>query len=283
MKRAWASWVSLWDRREDATALALVRIGVAVVLLYDFVAMWWVGAIDALYAPPPLGYAAAVGWASPHALWLAVVLSLLALGLGLATRVAAVAFVILSAHLAGLAPDGDRGIDMVLRVVIAILALSRCNARWSLDAILWARVGRPIPREVPAWPRYLLMLQLVWVYFSGGINKGGAEWGPFGGFLALSNAVADPHLARFEPGGWLPVLLPVTRVATALVMLFELSAPVYLLAYARNWRRVRYAWLGLGVAFHLGIALTLRLGIFPWGMLVLYPVLLQPAELARRR
>lgn len=283
MKRAWASWVALWDRREDATALALVRIGVAVVLLYDFVAMWRVGAIEALYAPPPLGYAAAEGWASPQALWLAAVSSLVALGLGLATRVAAVVFVIISAHLASLAPDGERGIDMLLRVAIAILALSRCNARWSVDALVWARLGRPIPREVPAWPRYLLLVQLVWVYFSGGINKGGAEWGPFGGFLALSNALADPHLARFDPGGWLPAVVPLTRVATALVMVFELSAPLYLVAYARGWRRVRYAWLAVGVAFHLGIAVTLRLGIFPWGMLALYPVLLQPAELARRR
>jgi len=282
VKRAWAAWVDLWDRREDATALALVRIGVAVVLLADFVEIGRHGAIDALYARPPAGFAVAEGWLSAQALWLWAVIALAALALGLATRVACVAFVVVSAHLAHLAPDGERGIDMLLRVVVAILAFSRCNARWSLDAIVWRRLGRPIPHEVPAWPRYLLLLQLLWVYFSGGINKGGAEWGPFGGFLALANALADPHLARFDPS-WLPALLPLTRVATALVMVFELSAPLYLFLYIRNHRRLRFAWIGLGIAFHLGIALTLRLGIFPWGMLTLYPVLLHPAELARRR
>jgi hypothetical protein len=30
-------------------------------------------------------------------------------------------------------------------------------------------------------------------------------------------------------------------------------------------------WVGFGVAFHLGIAATLDLGIFPWATLALYP------------
>lgn len=40
--------------------------------------------------------------------------------------------------------------------------------------------------------------------------------------------------------------------------------------------RVHWLWLALGVCLHLGIALTLRLGIFPFGVLALYPLLLQP-------
>ena len=35
-------------------------------------------------------------------------------------------------------------------------------------------------------------------------------------------------------------------------------------------------WIATGVVFHLGIAMTLKLGIFPWGMLALYPVLFAP-------
>jgi hypothetical protein len=37
----------------------------------------------------------------------------------------------------------------------------------------------------------------------------------------------------------------------------------------------------MGVAFHLGIAATLRLGIFPFGMLAIYPVLFHPYEIER--
>ena len=44
--------------------------------------------------------------------------------------------------------------------------------------------------DIPAWPRYLLFVQLIWVYFSGGHNKTGLEWTPSGGFTALANAVA---------------------------------------------------------------------------------------------
>ena len=76
-------------------------------------------------------------------------------------------------------------------------------------------------------------------------------------------------------------------------MLFELSAPLMLLwtwldrspGRGGRWgdavRRlhVRWVWLLLGVSLHLGIALTMRLGIFPFAMLALYPVFVHPDEL----
>jgi hypothetical protein len=62
-------------------------------------------------------------------------------------------------------------------------------------------------------------------------------------------------------------------------MAFELGAPIYLLAYARNWRRVRWAWIALGVMMEIGIAIGLKLGSFPYAMLALFPVLLRPEEL----
>jgi hypothetical protein len=44
---------------------------------------------------------------------------------------------------------------------------------------------------------------------------------------------------------------------------------------------VRWSWLAVGFGFHLGIALTMRLGMFPFGMLAVWPVFLHPDELAR--
>ncbi len=217
--------------------------------------------------------------------------------LGAATRLSAAGYALAAAQLAGLAPDADRGIHQLLRVVAVILALSGSHAMWSVDAWVWRRLGRPLPRDIPAWPRLLLLAQLVWVYGSGGLNKAGAEWGPHGGFTALENILSNPQWARL-PIGWIEPFTPLARLATALTMLFELGAPAYLVAYyladtrppdARPGRlrrviaalHVRPVWIALGLCFHVGIAVTLRLGVFPYGMLALYPVLLRPAELAR--
>lgn len=307
MIRLVRAWIALWDRREPATALAAVRIAVAVVLLYDYLVVWRLDLIEVLWAQQPDGYATGgVGrWAarwfgtggdSARVLWAAGVIGLVCLTTGTLTRVACVVVVLVSAQLAHRAPNADRGIDCLIRIVLLVLALSRSNAVWSVDAWVRRKLGRPMPAEVPAWPRYLLLLQLIWVYFSGGHNKTGAEWGPYGGFTALANALSDPHFARFDPA-WVSTVYPLTRAATATTMLFELGAPLMLLFtyYAatrdrpgrlRHWcnrLHLRWIWIGLGVMFHLGIALTMRLGIFPSAMLAMYPVLLLPDELERLR
>jgi hypothetical protein len=151
-----------------------------------------------------------------------------------------------------------------------------------------------MPALVPAWPRYLLLVQLLWIYFSAGQNKSSHDWGPLGGFTALANALLDPHNGRLDPD-LVVTLYPLTRVATALTITFELTALLYLLwlyyaatpdrpgrvrRFANRWR-LRWIWLGLFVVFEVGIAVGLRLGTFPYGMLALAPVLLLPDELER--
>jgi hypothetical protein len=280
MTRLWRAWVELWDRREPPTALALVRILLAVVLLVDYLDIARQGLVVTLWTAPPDGFAIGHALLGAWALWTIATVALALIAVGAATRVACIAFVLASAQLSGLTPDAESGLDMLARVTFLILALSQCNARWAVDAWLMKRLGRPARALVPAWPRYLLMAQLVWMYFSGGINKSAGAWGPFGGFTALGNALMDPHAARFPPA-WVGAMYPLTRIATALTMVFELTAPLYLVAYARRWRW-RWIWIGLGVSFELGIAVGLRLGSFPYGMLALYPVLLWPDELQRR-
>ncbi len=301
MKRAWRAWVAICDRREPATAQALVRIFVATVLLVDLFVVWRLDLVRALWTPPPQGMAFPYdGWSRVFGDSQAVALfglsvgALVAMLLGCATRVACVVVILAGAQLGHLLPDGERGIDTILRIVTAILACSHCNAVWSIDAWVRRRLGRPFPPLVPAWPRYLLLLQLLWIYSSGGQNKSGAEWGPLGNFAALGNALTDPHFARFAPG-WVAVIEPLPRIATAITIAFEFTAPIYLVllyfAATRerpgrvravcNRLRLRWLWIATGMSFQLGIGIGLDLGIFAWGMLALYPVLLLPEELAR--
>lgn len=304
--KPWRAWVELWDRREPATAQALVRIFVGMCVLGDLLQVEHHGLVEALWGPPPdgMGYGAAtkplaVRWFGASAetarlLWWIGVSSSFALTIGLGTRIAAVVMVLTTAQLSFLAPETDRGIDVALRLVALILAVSSGHARWSVDAVIRRAIGRPFPALVPAWPRYLLLAQLVWIYFSGGHNKSEPEWWPMGGFAALSRSLSDPHFARFS-ADWIPMVWPLPAIATATTMLFELSAPLLLLflwfestadrpGKIRHWCnrwRVRWIWMAVGVFFHLGIAIFMRLGIFPWGMLALYPVLLRADELIR--
>ena len=232
--RAWRAWVALMDRREPATALALVRIAAAFVLLCDYLWVWKIGAIDPLWSPFPDGFATTyAGWAdslglTAFGLWAIAAVALVLVLVGAATRVACVVFVVVSAQQSAISPESESAIDMLMRIVFVILALSRCNARWSVDAWLARRISRPMPTLVPAWPRYLLLLQVVWMYFSGGQNKSSHDWGPLGGFTALGNALLDPHNGRLDPDVIFAVY-PLTRVATALTMVFELTALLNLL------------------------------------------------------
>ena len=306
MIRLLRAWVALWDRREPATAQVLVRIGVGLCLVFDLLWVRRHGLIEALWAPPPDGmaYAAnrtlwAVRWFGASAdaaeqMWWIATVAAAAFTIGLATRVAGVVYVLVAAQLAWLHPDGDRGIDIALRAVTLVMVCASGHARWSVDAWIRRRLGRPFPALVPAWPRLLLFGQVVWIYFSSGHNKTMPEWTPAGDLSALANVLSDPHFARYS-ADWVPAVYPLTQIATAVTMIFEWGAPLlFLLTWYHatadrpgrvrhlcNRLHLRWVWIATGVVFHVGIAIFLRLGIFPWGMLALYPVLLHPEELIR--
>ena len=303
--KLWRRWVAFWDQREGAESLALARILVGSVLFFDFAGMAKEGlAPDYWLAPPrglgwgaaadPAGFVRALG-TSPGlvtVLWALALAGSFGVAVGVWLRPAALACVVATALLGRLAPDGERAIDVLLRLVLSVLALSRADATWSLASLRQARLGRAPVTSIPAWPRLLLFGQLVWVYSSAAQNRGGIEWWPAGGSVALARVLSDPHFARFSPG-WTAALDPLPRAATVLTMLFELGSPLLVVftlahrhparfgAFGRVVRRLglRWVWLGLGASLHLGIALTMRLGIFPYGMLALYPLFIAPEEL----
>jgi hypothetical protein len=293
-------WVAFWDRREPATSMAITRIFVGAVLFADMILARYREAMPSLLSPPPRGLGApATAWPSflpapmggddiAWAWWALVVVSSFFFAIGAFHRAAGALLTLGLINFARFDPDGD-AIDTLYRIVVPILTLSRANARLSVDAWLGRLSGEPLPAMVPAWPRYLLLLQLLWMYFSAGHCRDDAAWWPWGGFTAIGHVMGDPHFARFAPGS-LRALHPLTQLGTAVSMTFELSAPLMVLftafrergggAFGAFLRRVRarWLWLGAGVLLHAGIALTMTLGMFPYGVLALYALFLHPSE-----
>lgn len=303
-------WVGLWDRREHPGALAAVRILIAAVVLADLllaarlelvVGIWGdvsVGGIANVAGrdqPPEVyrwfGAATSTAWG----VWGVAVASAVALLLGLGARGASLVLCLTLAQLALILPAADRGIDMLLRNVLLVLVFARSDA----TASLWARIrtGRVfgvVGGPVPSWPRLLLIVQLVVLYWGAGAAKVASTWTPFGDYAALYIAMRDPHFARL-PAEAVTALYPLSQILTATTWLWEWAAPLLLLAYHYRGTRCRPGrlratfnrlgfvelYLLLGLVFHLGTHLTLRLGIFPFAVLALYPAAFHPDEWGR--
>lgn len=305
-----ARWVAFWDEREPPTILATIRIVLALVVLWDLalIGLYWLPVW--LWAPLeaggmlPLDEANLPAWyrllprtaASAVALWLGLVLSMLSFGVGCFTRSAALVFAVLYTQAALINGSSDRGIDRAIRIVMLIFALAPAGKVWSLDA--WRKTRSWLGDGAPevAWPRYLILGQLVLLYCAAGLSKGGTHWYPWGGYDALFLILQDPIFSAHD-FAWLaePVPYFMTRLATATTHLWEVGAPIVLVAayYRRTAERpgrvrrlfnrlpVRNAYALIGLFFHLSLAVTMELGIFPFGMLALFPAFFRPEELER--
>lgn len=302
-------WTRLWDRHESPLVLALLRVLFGAILLSDQIYIYLLGLVPTLFGAAEAGGLADPLTAKPipefyrlfppteSSAWLlygvwtgATVL----FTLGLFTRLSGAVALLSYAQFALILPAADRGIDMLVRNVMLVLLFSQSHRMLSLDA--WRRTGSwwGDASPAPAWPRHLLILQLVVVYFTAGVQKVGMAWLPMGDFSALYIVLHDPAVVRWEipdlEAGYLH-----TQLSTAATMVWEWSAPLLLMSIVYRDSRLaggrlralfnridfRSLYLLFGVAFHLGIALTMRIGIFPWAMMSLYLCCYHPDELRR--
>ena len=297
-------WVQIWDARERPDVLAVVRLLVGAVVLYDLITVVELDLTAGLYAPleaggmgNPLGRSQVPGlyrWFEPSvgtataATWLAMA----AAGsfmVGAGTRMSALILVLTWAQLASVLPPADRGIDMLLRNVLVILMCSGCGQAWSLDARLRTGRWQGSGAQVPAWPRLLLVCQLLVVYGTAGVQKVGISWLPMGEWSALYIVLRDPAFGLLSLST-LDRFYGLTQVATGLSWLWEWATPLAALAWwyratrqrsgrLRAWMNSHgfyWKWVCLGACFHLGTAATMQLGVFPFGMLALYPCFFHP-------
>lgn len=278
----WLPWPlsrwTWWTEPVPAERLAALRIGLAAVLLIDVLTAYlphghdFFGQ-DSLGAPgqframgpaPRWRWSLLSGVENPVIIQLAMAgwaLAALLLLVGMWTRLSAVAAWLLSTSFATLNPYIDNAGDEVRGIILFYLIWCPGGAVWSVDAWRQRQGDRPAV-FVPPWPLRLLFLQLVLIYFSNGLYKlTGSDWRSG---TSLYDVLSDPTLTRWSYAE-VPVPYELTRLLTWLILAWEIGFPLLVL-----WRKTRIAALEFGVAFHLGIGLTLELGWFAPYMLCLY-------------
>lgn len=303
--RTWRSWVEITSEREPALVLALFRILIGLCAIGSLVSA--AGVLEILWVDAAHGGAFTLegsrvvrlfGGATPGVIWgffwvalAASVLSTVGLGGRAPLLVAGQAY----AALVRTNGTVTGGYDAMIPIAFWILFFSGATNALSLDAKRKTKSWVP-DVLVPAWPRYVLVFQLVVIYFITGLQKMSPVWTPLGGYSALYWVYQDPTWRRFDmnfTADWYPLL----QVATAVTWHWELAAPVVLLWFwARRTRerggRIRRAllrrdlrkvYLAIGVCLHLGILLTLNVGPFSFVSLSFYPLFFSAEELTRWR
>jgi hypothetical protein len=301
MKRVWSAWVGLLSIREPATSLARFRIAVGVVIIYALLSMIAADLVDVMWVDVTHGgmqtlstrhwLVGILGGRTPATAWVLVGggLSLAALLIvGLGGRLTALLLLQVYYALTTSKSVFAGGYDTLVTNALWLLVLAESTATLSLDCR--RRTGRwSSHRPVPAWPRYLVILQLVVVYGTTGLYKLSPVWTPGGDYSALYWVFQEPTWRRFDMA-WTATAYPLTQLATALTWWWEVLAPLLLLVYWFRYtaerdgrvRRVfnrfdlRKPWAMVGVGIHLGILVLLNVGPFSPISLAYYLCLIPP-------
>lgn len=181
--------------------------------------------------------------------------------------------------------------DELLSNALWILVLAPATETLSLDCRIQSGRWRS-NRLIFAWPRYLIMFQIVLVYWTTGVQKVSAYWVPGGDFSALYFILQQPSWHRFDMT-WLAWVFPMTQVATAVTWFWEVLSPIWLLAMwyrytaerpgtVRMWFNrldVRLWYAVMGLIFHIIIFSLMDVGPFSPISVGFYICFWHPTEL----
>ena len=283
----WNRFVDSMDQREPATPLALFRIAVGLILMWDLADIGLTGAMECLWYPMEAG-----GFQNPNGNWLWAKLGgpsadnirlvyasslacCLSLIFGLGSRISALVAIQLFSALFGLLPGSGGGHDRLITNALWILVLSPADTTFSL----WSRLknGHWMSlTPVIAWPRYLAIYQLALMYTCTGIQKLGAEWWPMGSYLAVYYAVLIPYWARADWSTLVSMAPWLTQIGSFLTWLWESTWWLVLLhfyfrkTHTRPGRLralflkldLRTIYIVIGLLMHTTVAIMMNLGPF---------------------
>jgi predicted DCC family thiol-disulfide oxidoreductase YuxK len=258
----------------DLRSLAALRIGLGVLLLVDLVQRS--GDLTAHYTDFGLLPRADLLQVSPSR-WLVSIhlisgvwqiqavlfalagVSALALLVGYRTRLATIVSWLLFTSLNTRNPMIVLGADVLLRVVLFWAMFLPLGARWSVDRA-WVRTAPPRGPRVLSAASVAYLAQIVLVYWITALRKSDPEWRSAGTALyyalSLDNVTTPLGHALLQ----LPTLL---TWLTHGVLWFEVLGPLLLFCPVFTGP-IRIAVVLAFALMHAGIALTLRIGYFPW-------------------
>lgn len=250
----------------DAASLAVFRIAVGGLLLWEVTRFFRFGWIDQQFIEPRFHFTYfGFEWVRPlpavGMYTLFVLLGVCAVGmlLGLYYRICTALFCIGFSYVFLIDQALYLNHFYLICLITFLLVFIPANCTWSLDA----GCNRTLRcNVVPRWALSLLRAQIGIVYFYAGLAKLNNDW------------------LRGEPmREWLAELAPASILSTQAAahffsyggMLFDLLVVPLLL-----WRRTRPFALAVAAAFHAGNHFLFQIGVFPWFMIAATLLFLEP-------
>ncbi len=274
----WSRWVAAVSAPVDARILGLIRILLAACVVVDLLLAGGLGLVDILWVPyeqgglskvqdPSLWVDDFLGESTGVVLYGLSVASMALVALGIGGRPVQLFAILCYAQLGHLYPPGDRGVDRVIRTGLFLLLFSKAHQSLSLGRRLR---GKPQVQTVSSAVPWMLRILLANIYLSAGIAKlmTTDAWLQWKAWPVLYRVLSDPMAAKLDPLV-ADDFMWVWNLGAYFTIALELSAPLLLTRWSKYWAAV-------GLGLHLGIASMMHLGMFAWGMMSLYPVLMIP-------
>lgn len=150
------------------------------------------------------------------------------------------------------------GGDSLLKMLLFWGIFVPWGARYSVESAL-NTISNRLPKNVFSVGTIALLLQMPLVYFFGGVLKNGVEWRH--DFTAILYTLKSPDYA-LPLGVWLTSFPGWLKVLTASTVVLEIAGALLLFCPFRT-KTVRFFVILAFFFLQLGMALTLKLGLFP--------------------
>lgn len=184
----------------------------------------------------------------------------IAMFLGYHTRIASIIVWIMVVSIQVRNPLVLSGADTLLRMMLfwaMLLPLGRC---WSLDSRFRKTPDRTDSRTVLSMATFGVFMQICFMYWFTAALKSSPEWLSDG--TALSYATGAGQITR-PLGEYIHQFPLLLRVLTHASLVLEIAAPILLFSPFRTGP-VRTAAIASIMIFHVGIYMTMDVGIFPF-------------------